>query len=167
MKYYAGIGSRETPVSLKETIKNIVLNLNDLDYILRSGGADGADLYFEEYTKNKEIFLPWKGFNQNQSSLYDISNEALGLAKKYHPAWNNLSFAVQKLMARNVYQILGKDLKTPVDFVVCWTKNGKAIGGTSQAMRIAIDKNIPIYNLYNKSDENSLNNLIDKLKMEK
>lgn len=50
-------------------------------------------------------------------------------------------------MSRNSYQVLEKDLNTPVEFVLCWTKDGKASGGTGQAMRIAKDKNIPIFNL--------------------
>lgn len=35
-------------------------------------------------------------------------------------------------------------------FVVCWTSDGKDSGGTGQALRIARDRNIPVYNLYNK-----------------
>ena len=51
-------------------------------------------------------------------------------------------------MARNCHQVLGQDLKTPVDFIVCWTKDGGESGGTGQALRIARDLNIPVYNLY-------------------
>jgi hypothetical protein len=54
-----------------------------------------------------------------------------------------------KFMTRNMMQVLGKNLDTPVDFVVCWTKNGKDIGGTGAAIRCAWDHSIPVYNLYN------------------
>lgn len=148
MSYYAGIGSRETPIELKPVIKQLVEELNNKGYILRSGGAPGADSFFEEYSENSEIFLPWRNFNNNTSTLFNPTQEAFNMAEKYHPNWKKLSYGAKKLMARNTHQILGEDLKTPVDFVICWTKNGKTVGGTGQALRIAEDLGIPIYNLY-------------------
>jgi hypothetical protein len=52
-------------------------------------------------------------------------------------------------MNRNAMQILGEDGNTPVEMVVCWTKDGKASGGTGQALRIAEYYSIPIFNLKN------------------
>jgi hypothetical protein len=80
----------------------------------------------------------------------EIVAKAQEIARKYHPAWNNLSHAAKKLMTRNTFQILGYDLNTPVSVVVCWTLGGRIQGGTGQALRIAKDMNIPIFNLYNK-----------------
>jgi hypothetical protein len=57
-KYYAGIGSRETPEILIPIIDDIVICLNKLNYTLRSGGASGADSFFENKAKLKEIYLP-------------------------------------------------------------------------------------------------------------
>ena len=48
--------------------------------------------------------------------------------------------------------ILVKNLDKPFKFVICWTKNGKDIGGTGLTLRIAIENKIPIFNLY---DENT------------
>ena len=48
------------------------------------------------------------------------------------------------------------DLATPVNCVVCWTRDGKASGGTGQAMRFAEYLEIPIFNLYS---ANALDNL--------
>ena len=48
MKYYTGIGSRETPTSLREGINSLSLILEKEGYILRSGGANGSDTFFEE-----------------------------------------------------------------------------------------------------------------------
>ena len=158
-KFYAGIGSRETPITLEPIISQIVTELNSQEYTLRSGGADGADTLFEHHAIKKEIYLPWHGFNRNGSNLYTLTAKAFTLAEKYHPAWGRLSQAAKKLMARNCYQILGHDLKTPVDFVVCWTKDGKT-GGTGQALRIAEDLNISVYNLYWQDD---LLKLLDRI----
>lgn len=151
-KFFAGIGSRETPESLKPTIERIVKKLNELGYVLRSGGADGADKFFEEHATEKEIFLPWHNFNGNKSHLFEQSAQAFEIAKKYHPVYERLSYGAKRMMARNCYQVLGKSLKSPVEFVVCWTKDGKASGRTGQAIRIAEDSNIPVYNLNREGD---------------
>jgi len=157
VKYFAGIGSRETPPGIEPMIEETCKILSKFGYILRSGGAPGADSMFEKYfTGDKEIYLPWKNFNNNSSELYigsipyDLIEESTTLAKKYHPNWSQLSDGAKKMMIRNSFQVLGYDLNTPVEFVVCWTVGGKIQGGTGQALRMSKDLNIPIFNLYNK-----------------
>ena len=146
---YTGIGSRDTPTGVLRMMTKIAQGLAKTDdAILRSGGAKGADSAFEDGADKKEIYLPWKGFNDNDSPLFDITNEAYEMAKHYHPAWNRCSSAARKFHARNCYQVLGKDLDTPTDLVICWTPGGKITGGTGQALRIALDYNININNLY-------------------
>jgi len=156
-KFYAGIGSRETPPGVEPMIEEASGFLGKLGFTLRSGGAPGADSMFEKYHKGEmEIYLPWKGFNDNISDLY-LDNidqtkvsEAREIAREHHPSWARLSIGAKKLMTRNTFQILGNDLKTQVKFVVCWTKGGTINSGTGQAMRIAKSLNIPIFNLYHK-----------------
>ena len=50
-------------------------------------------------------------------------------------------------MARNAMQISGRDCKSRTDIVICWTKGGKDVGGTSQAIRMARSFDIPVFNL--------------------
>lgn len=160
--YYAGIGSRETPVEVLQYFERLGEWFDRQGWILRSGHADGADRAFEigcERVHNeKEIYIPWKGYNKSQSLLYldnlVNSEQAYEIARQYHPNWNNLKEAAKKLMARNTYQILGMDLRTPSSLIVCWTKGGKEIGGTSQALRIARARNIKVINAGNYSDLN-------------
>jgi hypothetical protein len=151
MKKYAGIGSRETPQDVLSKMSNIAEHLAKLGWLLRSGGADGADLAFEVGCDNaqgqKEIFLPWKEFNKSASVLYTPSKDAFILASTIHPAWNNLSYGARKLHARNAHQVLGIELKDPVDIVVCWTQNGKEVGGTATALKLARQYKIRVINL--------------------
>jgi len=148
MDYYTGIGARKTPGKFFGEMTQIAEYLYKQDYILRSGGADGADLAFEKGAKDKkEIYLPWKGFNNSNSDLYEIPDEAFKIAEKIHPAWERCKDEWKKFHARNVLQVLGKDLNTPSDFVVCWTKGGIIVGGTGIAMRIAKLYDIPLFNL--------------------
>jgi hypothetical protein len=86
------------------------------------------------------------------------------IARKYHPGWSYLSPAAKKLMTRNTFQVLGSDLETPVSFVVCWTIGGKISGGTGQALRIAKDLGIPIFNLFDKDALHKIKVYITNLK---
>ena len=145
---YAGIGSRETPDDFMGMFSRVAHYLEYMGGLLHSGGADGADAAFEagvQDPKNAKIFLPWKGFNGSNSSLYVLTEEAYVLARYYHPRFDKLSDPVKKLMARNTYQVLGEDTCTPVDFVICWTRHGRGEGGTGQALRIAADYAIPVF----------------------
>lgn len=147
--YYTGIGSRKTPQHILEDMVEIARNLAKQHYVLRSGGADGADSAFEKGCKlengEMEIYLPWKNFNNNSSNLIVESEKAFEIAGQFHPRYKFLKPACKKLMARNSHQILGKDLQTPSCFVVCYSEGS---GGTEQALRIAKRFNIPIFNLF-------------------
>jgi hypothetical protein len=144
----AGIGSRETPPRVLAAMTEVAKVLAERGYILRSGGARGADSAFEKVAGNaKEIFLPRRGFNEHSSRFHDPSSQATGIAEKYHPAWSGLSDSVRKLMARNTHQVLGRDCDDPVDFVICFTSHGAGAGGTGQAIRIAKDYQLPVIDL--------------------
>lgn len=148
MKYYTGIGSRSTPPKICSLMTEIATSLEMHGYILRSGGATGADVAFEsgvKHQKNKEIWVPWIGFNNNASSLLP-SDDAFHMAQNIHPIWNNLPKSVKSLHARNCHQVLGHDLNTPSKFVLCYTENAELKGGTATALKIALNNSIPILN---------------------
>lgn len=149
--YYAGIGSRQTPADVLRVIEALARYEAWRGMILRSGGAPGADAAFERGCDQsnglKEICLPWRNFNGNSSSIYTPPAHAYTLARTYHPNYDSLTPGAKKLMARNTMQILGLDLRSPVVRVFCWTEKGSGKGGTGQALRIARDYQIPIYDL--------------------
>lgn len=151
MKKYAGVGSRETPQDALETMAKIAAHLAEYNWLLRSGGADGADFAFEAGCDHvggvKEIFLPWQGFNKSKSTLHAPSQDALILASTIHPAWDRLSYGGKKLHARNCHQVLGIDLNDPIDLLVCWTPKGKDVGGTATAIKLAKMYKIRVINL--------------------
>jgi hypothetical protein len=155
MKYYAGIGSRETPRDVQDVMRSIAFKLSKLSYCLRSGGADGADTAFERGAKHKQIFLPWDDFNFRKSDgiSYIVPPFVPEYVEKFHPAPSKLGPGAKLLMSRNTYQVLGPELNDPVSFVLCWTKDGKASGGTGQAIRIAESLNIPVFNFKNGYDD--------------
>lgn len=139
---YAGIGSRATPRDVWLKMKTIGQMLAMSGLILRSGRAPGADTAFHEGAK----------LLNGQCELYDSESaknrpDWFNHARKYHPRFDALDRHAQHLIARNSAIVLGVDLHTPVRFIVCWTPGGEVKGGTGQALRIAPDYSIPVFNL--------------------
>ena len=158
MKNYTGIGSRNTPQDMQTIMTRVAIALANDNWVLRSGGAEGADTAFDLGAHYKRIYLPWDGFNgkqvDNVSYIVPPYNEQMVF--EYHTAPHRLTSGGMRLMSRNSYQVLGDNLDNQSSFLVCWTSDGKMSGGTGQAMRIAQDFCVPIYNLYHKSQLTAL-----------
>lgn len=161
---YAGIGSRETPESVLKLMQEIAAELKKLGYRLCSGGATGADSAFAKGDPDAQIYLPWVGYNGiEKPTMYGPSHEAIHVASTFHPAWHKCGSGAKKLHGRNMHILFGSHLDMPVDFVVCWTKDGKDSGGTGQAIRAAKANNIPVFNLQHTGAVVELNNyLVEK-----
>lgn len=135
-KYYAGIGSRQTPPDILSLMREVAEALESMGYTLRSGGAQGADTAFAQSVIDKEIFRP-----------EDATPQAIEMASRHHPAWHNCKPYVRSLHGRNAQIVMGRELDKPVRFVVCWTYKGNMQGGTALGMRIASAHDIDVYNL--------------------
>ena len=79
----------------------------------------------------------------------DLISETERIASEVHPAWDRCNEWARGMHSRNCHQILGYDLKSPVDAVICWTPDGKASGGTATAINLAEEQRIPGFNLFN------------------
>lgn len=157
---YTGVGSRETPEPVLALMRELARALARSGWVLRSGGAQGADSAFAagalaEAPALTEIYLPWRGFNGSASTRFGVCEQALALARTVHPAWERLSAAATKLHARNCYQVLGARLDVPSRFLACWTADGcesaaersARTGGTATAIVLAERYGVPCFNL--------------------
>jgi hypothetical protein len=146
LKYYAGVGSRETPIDIQLLMADIADFMGRKQFILRSGGAKGADDAFERGAKNSghpfEIFRP-----------EDATPEAIEIAKNCHPNWNACDEFAKKAHGRNSMILFGEGLRTPANMVICWTPRGEIIGGTGQTIRMAKDYFIRVINLFDKKNQ--------------
>lgn len=155
---YAGIGSRETPREFLRPMTELAKTLRSMGWTLRTGHAKGADLAFEFGARDRaEVYLPWASFNGHVRPLAryvqdEPTHHARSIAPSYHGAWSRLSERAQSLHARNVHQVLGRDCRPSerVRMVVCWTPEGRGTGGTGQAIRIARDYGVPVFDLANR-----------------
>lgn len=168
---YACIGSRETPEDIMKLTVRFANILAELGYAVYSGGCpEGMDAagYRGAYShptsdksKNR-IYISWEGMSgfrhnppfgifcpQNHFDNYQTAHD-MGLSAR--GTWAGLKRGGIAHHSRNPYQPLGDDLNSPVDFVLTWAKYAKkgapyVTGGTATAVAIAIEHNIPIYNL--------------------
>lgn len=185
--YYTMIGSRSTPPDIKSLMVKFATKACEFNYCGRSGGSDGSDACLEQGVRNylqsceesstkpyMEIYLPWKDFNGRDSSeegYYTLPwmnnhKEATEIASEIHPAWERCKQGAKKLHTRNVYQLLGQDLKTPSRFVICWAepkgKYGHVKGGTATVVKLGIDNNVEIINLYHEEQRKRVEEWVNK-----
>lgn len=178
---WTGVGSRETPQEFQLHMISIANRLTRNGWTLRSGKADGADALFQNGVQasgregSAEIYKPWHSFNSSPNSdsftlesglvvmnYWDIAGdrlpnwaEAEEIASQIHPAWDRLKRGAKALHTRNVYQVLGKDLNSPSEFLLCYAPvQGKSVkGGTRTAYELAKEYDVPCFNYASMSKE--------------
>ena len=189
VKFYTGVGSRETPKDILEYIRKVGKRMAELNYIGRSGSADGADYYFElgyfDYLKDAQTnntecltlfnsYIPWNNFKTKHGVIsvdryhscpqqFSSYKEAKTMVSTIHPAYNKLTSGALALHTRNIYQVLGDSLDSPSKVLFCYaqpTKTGVK-GGTNTAYQLALRHNIPCYNFYKQEDIDKINKLLN------
>lgn len=164
MKFYSGIGSRETPDNILSLMEEFAMWAATHGYALRSGAAEGADSAFERGCIQRggkmEIYLPSPGWRGRRGAEYfppiEGDTRAMDMASEILPHWRGLKHFARLLHARNCHQVLGQDLATPSKVVICYTPDAveaedKIVigrtGGTATAIRLACRHSIPVWNL--------------------
>lgn len=149
----AGIGSRSTPANNLSEIGLVSSWCRHRGIWIRSGHADGADKAFEKEADPDRlvVFLPWRNYNREGPARGTVvvtrwTPELAAVVNRIHPTPGLLSRGAALMMARNAQIILGANLDTPVNAVVCWTPDEER-GGTSFGIRLAREHGIPVFNL--------------------
>jgi len=138
-KRFAGIGNRHIDQHTRYAIRTCGRIINDRGYVLVSGGARGCDEEFETYfPEHRRIILKAK----------DATPLAIKMAEDFHPAWHYCKPYDKALLGRNAMIIMGEDLNSPVEFVLCYCADEER-GGTALSIKIARYYKIPVFNLAN------------------
>lgn len=169
-KPYVGGGNPDAPPHILQKMEDLARELELHGYTLRAGGLDGPESAFENgASKLKEIHLPWKGFNNKDSSFTFTSNRAKEIASQYHNAYKGLKPAIQTILAKNVRVVTGKDLKSPALFAIVWSEDGAEsnreksmkTGNVGHLIAVADSMRIPIFNLGKPDAEERLRRYLD------
>ena len=97
----------------------------------------------------------------------DLISETERIASEVHPAWDRCNDWARGMHSRNCHQILGYDLQSPVDAVICWTPDGAVVGGTATALKLAMKCDIPVFNLGVSDKKSVLNDIKNFLESRK
>ncbi len=150
MKYYTGVGSRETPTYVKTLMTGVARMLEGKGYTLRSGGAKGADYAFEIGTSTPDIYSVSKKHKpvSGKPSIIPDLEKYRELAKKCCLHYNNIHSQYAKdLHTRNICQVIGHhEGIVRSDFLLAYTLNGDYVGGTTTAIRCAERFDVPVFN---------------------
>jgi len=193
MMRIALIGSRQLEQKQEyfEDIKlcyNVCMRLAELGVTFTSGlceiGMDG--IAQKAYSKAVDLGLAKESqfevyvadqYNIRRSTLprkhlaivrnKDLISETERIASEVHPAWDRCNEWARGMHSRNCHQILGYDLQSPVDAVICWTPDGAVVGGTGTAIRISMKYDIPVFNLGVSDKESVLNGIKNFLESRK
>ncbi|MNF21497.1 hypothetical protein D3C87_1128560 [compost metagenome] len=177
---WAGIGSREAPMSVQVLMARYARTAYDLMMgPLHSGDAIASDFAFwvgARLSKNffdmtPKIFLYKNGYQGRWHNTelgfinvktFDqaLRDEAELLAKEARNGFWGLGAGGIGLVSRNPFQLLDVDLKHPVAKCLYWGipqgKTEKVRGGTNVGLQIAIRFNIPRMNLYYEENQRLL-----------
>ena len=156
---YAGVGARITPQPMLERMRRIARTLSERGWLLRSGGARGADrAFFEGAAEGMRIayLADWDPASDPNHPEHRVLTaqelrQCAPVAKAAHGAWDRCWPRARRLHSRNAAVVLGPELDDPVDLVLAWTQGGQVRGGTGNTMKIASARNIPVVNLENTS----------------
>lgn len=165
-KYYAAVGDQTCPSRYYDIITKITRYFESDGYVVRTRGSKGFDEVVDESVERKELFVPWRGFEGRTTNTYNPSQDVFDKAAEFHPRWYKLNNRVRRIMASATACVLGPDLKSRSEFVICWTPDAEQGGGTGQSIRVASYYGIPVFDLAGMPyDElkNGVDNYLEKL----
>jgi hypothetical protein len=180
--FYTGIGARKTPLYIMHMMGQVSQVLEAKGFVLRSGCAVGADAGFEDALLHpeisSEIYIPNKNFPSKMGAGFQkhyivpkdkfgsgstgLYRHAMHLIRtdKIHKGWDYCNPTVKDLHNRNMFQVLGLDLKTPSKFTICFTTDGakkygdttRITGGSGTAVNASDLNGVEVFNLGNDED---------------
>lgn len=120
----------------------------------------------EAFPGRVDVILPWRGFNgHHEGIVYSHDAEAAEFVDHLHPAPGRLSPGARLCLERNVWQVIAPPwARRDVDLVLAWTPSGMMTGGSAMAMRTAISKGIPVFNIGSQNCPEGLRRLYRSLR---
>lgn len=164
--YYTGIGSRSTPLDMQHTMTEVAMHMAQQGWMLRTGATSAADKAFEVGSGGlNEIYVPWSGW-QDRPGISSLTTESDKLARDVWEfrkgnnlismeeterwgsvEWDDLHPGTKGLFAKCMCMLLGKNLDSPSDALICWTPMCNVVGISAHSISLALMRNIPVINL--------------------
>ena len=135
-KLYAGTGDRKTPLKIQNLLQNYIKILNERNYMLRTGSESGTQTFMKTLADKVEVM-----------DIPEANHLVYAANRSHYVLWSHNGNRVKKKYARDTLILLGDNLATPPEFLLCWC-NINIKGGSVFSIRLAKEHNIPIYNIF-------------------
>lgn len=161
-----GVGRRKSPPLAISQGRQLASLLVRHGHHIRTGEAGGMDQAFREgvdhvdpsfkrvYTARDTRWCEARGKEYIACPESPLWGHAMAIASSHHPNWEAVKRNHWALMlhSRNPFQVLGEDLNSPSDALIFWAPpiagSTRVIGGTNTSVAIALEWDIPVFNLY-------------------
>lgn len=152
---YAVSGSRNLPNAVKSKFKRIASFLERKGITVRTNSSEGVGGIVEDSLSDRENHSQWMRSGSVANNYWASTTErAKTIAKQLMP---NLEGAELDKVAASVYQVLGTDLDTPVDFVIAYSPKDQP-NRDAEVIQLAEKLNIPVFNLADGNADEVFNN---------
>lgn len=141
---------------VKDELVSVAKRLLSLNYSIRINGDDKEIVNeLTNLSKNVEVYIPWKNFNEIESKHYFNLPENKHLAQVNFSAWEKVPDSVKAFLARNIRMLFGDKNDSTVLTLITWSEDGatypnevsKTTGKASFIIKAALKYKLPVFNL--------------------
>ena len=152
---YVMLANRDIPAKGIEAMQSLAAELEKLDFTLRIRGVGEFEKVLEEAIKNKEMHLPWKGFDEKDSPFAWTPENAKLIAAHLFSGFSDQKPVFQSFMACIVKTMMGKNLVAPAMFAVIYSadgverfeERGPETREAADLLAVANAQRIPVFNI--------------------
>ena len=162
---------KDTPPEVKQKFYHLASKLIGKGYTIRLN-PDDPDFVKQVQalsTKNVELFLPWRGFNQLESKHTFNTLTSKDVAQRHFPAWEKIPDAVKAMLANQVRMIFGDNNNSITLMLITYSPDGasrnaeitKETGRVSFIIKMACSYGFSVVNMGKQSSESAVEKFFD------
>lgn len=162
---------KDTPPEIKQKFYHLASKLIGKGYTLRLN-PDDPDFVKQVQalsTKNVELYLPWRNFNQLESKHTFNTLTSKDIAQRHFPAWEKIPDAVKAMLANQVRMIFGDRNNSIALMLITFSRDGasriaeitKDTGRVSFIIKMACSYGFSVVNLGKQSSESLIEKYFD------
>lgn len=139
MKYATIVSDEYVSERYIVRIQEIVQTLNKKEYTIRIQDFKGTKEIIS-FANNKEVYSFQGGGKYKSINPFKLKTDysARRIAAKFTNSWGYLNQIMRRVYTLNVFLLLGKELDTPSELLICSTPDG-SISNTTGVLKHTID----------------------------
>jgi hypothetical protein len=174
---YVGIGSRNAPRNIVNTMYQLSVRFAELNYTLRTLNNSEVDKAFQDGSiagnGDFSVHVPWIDSSQEKNPLhFPPTSDAFAHCDRMDPCFERYHPQTQAIKARLANLLFGLDTEIKADFIVCWSPDGaedihqltKSTGEIHGVLELKPTFTMPVFNFAKPDAMKRLTLLISKLK---